>query len=77
MTRFIRIFASVALAAAWTPLAVNAMTATPLNQVQTQAHKSGPSILSKVQFNQSQSYSDPPFVQSGASNQKYPDSSGG
>jgi hypothetical protein len=79
MTRFIRILASVALTAAWTPLAAHAMTATLLNQMQTQAHKTVSSVLPKAPFvvAQVQSYADPPFVQTGSSNQKYPDSVGG
>jgi hypothetical protein len=60
------------------PLAANAMTAPPLNQMQTQAHKTVSSVLSKVQFAvEAQSYSQQSLVQTGSNNQKYPDSVGG
>ncbi|HTJ89210.1 MAG TPA: hypothetical protein VL356_03400 [Acidocella sp.] len=79
MTRFIRILASVALTAAGTPLAAYAMTAPLLNQMQTQPDETVSSALPKAPFvvAQVQSYADPPFVQSGSGNQKYPESIGG
>ena len=76
MIRFIRILASVALTAAWTPLVANAMTAAPLNQMQTQAHKTVSSVLPKVQF-VAQSYTQQSLVQTGSNDQKYPNSVGG
>jgi hypothetical protein len=78
MTRFIRILSSLALTAAWTPLAANAMAAIPLNQTQTQAHKTGSSALPKVQFVAADAQrSEQTLVGSGTSNQAYPDSIGG
>jgi hypothetical protein len=84
MARFMTILASVVLTAALTPLAANAMTATPLNPMQIQVHKAISSSLPNVQLVAAHSdaaatggQTGQTIVRSGLDHQKYPESVGG
>ena len=85
MTRFMNIIlASAALATALAPIAANATTRTPLNQVQIAAHKAVTGPLPEVQnvaanFDTAaaQGLIGQTIVQSGPTNQMYPASFGG
>jgi hypothetical protein len=76
MTRFKNILAAAALAAALTPIAANATTMTPLDYVRVAAHKAMSGPLPEIQ-NIAVDAHDQILVQSGATNQMYPDSVGG
>jgi hypothetical protein len=75
MTRFTNILAAVGLATAWLPIAANAATMTPLHQVQIVAHKALSGPMPEVQCVAARQ--GQVIVQSGATNQRYPDSLGG
>ena len=75
MTRFTNILAAVALATALLPIAANATTTTPLHQVQIVAHKALSGPMPEVQ--RVAAMHGQVIVQSGATNQRYPDSFGG
>jgi hypothetical protein len=84
MTRFMTILASLALTAAFTPIAANATIVTPLAYVQIAAHQAIAGPLPEVQHvsaNSTAATASGPMgqgiVQSGSANQKYPDSFGG
>jgi hypothetical protein len=85
MTRFMNIIlASAALATALAPIAANATTMAPLNHVQIAAHKAITGPLLEVQHvaanfdaAAAQGLIDQTIVQSGPTNQMYPDSLGG
>jgi hypothetical protein len=72
MTRFTNILAAVALATAFLPIAANATTMTPLQIV---AHKALSGPMPEVQ--RVAAMHGQVIVQSGATNQRYPDSVGG
>ena len=75
MTRFTNILAAVALATALLPIAANAITMTPLHQVQIVAHKTLSGPMPEVQ--PVTAMHGQVIVQSGATYQLYPDSFGG
>jgi hypothetical protein len=75
MTRFTNILAAVALATALLPIAANATTMAPLHQVQIVAHKALSGPMPEVQC--VAAMQGQVIVQSGATNQRYPDSLGG
>jgi hypothetical protein len=85
MTRFMNIIlASAALATALAPIAANATTMTPLNQVQIAVHKAVTGPLPEVQHvaanyeaAAAQGLIGQTIVQSGPTNQMYPDPLGG
>lgn len=81
MTRFKNILASVALAGALTPIAANATTMTPLDYVRIAAHKAMSGPLPEIQNiavdANTATVHDQTIVQSGPTNQMYPDSVGG
>jgi hypothetical protein len=80
MTRFMTIFASVSLAAAFMPMAANATIATPLSQVQIVAHKAISGPLPEVQHVAATAMHgrmDQAIVQSGPAHLLYPESVGG
>ena len=78
MTRFTNILAAVALATTLLPIAANATTMTPLHQVQIVAHKTFSGPMPEVQrVADAAAMQGQVIVQSGATNQRYPDSLGG
>ena len=78
MTRFMSIFASLSLAAAFMPMAANATIATPLSQVQIVTHKAISGPLPEVQHvAATYGLMGQTIVQSGAADQRYAESSGG
>jgi hypothetical protein len=80
MTRFMNSLAAVALATALMPIAANAMTVTPRDQVQTHAHQaiSAPQRqVQRVAGNADATLKGQTIVQSGATGQLYPLSFGG
>lgn len=78
MTRLTNILTSVALATALTPVVANATTMIPMGRVQIEAHKavSGP-LPEALRIADTAATYGQATVQSGATNQLYPDSSGG
>ncbi len=78
MTRFTNILAAVALATALMPIAANASTMTLLHQVQFVAPQalSGP-MPEAQRVADAAAMQGQVIVQSGATNQRYPDSLGG
>jgi hypothetical protein len=83
-TCFKNLLASVALAAALMPIAANATTMTPLDYVRIAAHKAMSGPLPELQNNVVDANAatvhkvrDQVIVQSGATNQLYPESVGG
>ncbi len=78
MTRFTNILAAVALATALLPIAANATVMTPLHQVQIVAHQALSGPMPEVQrVADAAAMQGQVIVQSGTTNQRYPDSLGG
>jgi len=81
MTSFRNILAAAALAAALAPIAANATTMTPLDYVRVAAHKAMSGPLPEIQNiavnANAATVHNQTLVQSGATNQLYPDSVGG
>ena len=75
MTRFTNILAAVALATALLPIAANATTMAPLHLAQIVAHKTLSGPMPEVQ--RVAAMRGQVIVQSGATNQRYPDVFGG
>ena len=82
MNYFMNILTSVALAAAFTPVAANAAIMTALNPVQIEAHKAVSEslpVVQRINFDASQAHAplDQTIVHSGTNAQRFPVSDGG
>jgi hypothetical protein len=78
MTRLMNVFTSIALATALTPIAANAAIKTPLDHVRIEVRKATSGPLPEVQhIADVAEIRGKTIVQSGPTNQLYPESTGG